>query len=77
MSKSTYQVTVIYPDRRSDFYDFWEKGLKENTKGEVLHSALVAQTVDIEAGSKKEAEALALKKYPGHSIDAESTKRLG
>jgi hypothetical protein len=77
MSKATYSVVVIREGRDKDYFNFWRHGLKTSASGEELHSDLVGFTEAVEAKNKQEAESLVKKMYPGLSIDAEATQRLG
>lgn len=77
MSKSTYHIVLVLPHRYSDYIDYWVNDRKENDQGEKLHPALLAVTITIEAKNKREAESLASKSHPGHTVDSKATKRLG
>lgn len=77
MAKSTYSVVVILPGRFQDYTDFWKRNLLVNEKGEHLHSGMLAIGVTVEARNKAEAEALARKQYPNHTIDSDATARMG
>ena len=77
MSKATYNVIAIHPGRRQDYMDFWKNGVKTNAKGEVLHPALLADSVTVDARNKEEAEALVRKSHPNYSIDSSATERIG
>lgn len=68
MSKSTYNVTVIREGREKDYRDFWDRGIRVNSDGEELHSALVGFTEMVEANNLDEAIAIVRKKHPGLTI---------
>lgn len=77
MSNSDYHVVAILPGRRSDYSDFWTKGVKVSASGEQLHSAMLAITVVKSARNKSEAERLVQENYPEHAIDTQATQKLG
>jgi hypothetical protein len=77
MSKASYEVVAILPDRYNDYMDFWTKEVKVNSRGEQLHSAMLAITEVVNAANKGEAERLVQKKYPKHTIDTAATRKLG
>ena len=64
-------------DVMSPYFDFWKNGVKKNSSGEELHSALVSFVEIVDAKNTKEAITLVQKKYPGQQIDAEATCCVG
>lgn len=77
MAKVMFTVVAIHPDRSTDYFDFWVRNKQSNDQGEELHPAMLSTTDMFEAHNKKEAEAMARKKYPGHTIDSAATERHG
>lgn len=75
MAKSTFSVLAIHPGRRADYAAF-KRGETHNQQGEMLHTDLLAMTVETEANSKSAAEAKVRAEYPRHSIDPTATQRL-
>ncbi len=68
---ATFSVTVIRKDRERDYISLLLG--KESAVSDGLHVESVFFTELIEAETKKEAEAIAKKKYPGNRIDAAAT----
>jgi hypothetical protein len=77
MVKRTYDVIAILPGRSKDYFDFWKRGRTVNKKGEMLHPALLAEPVMVDAKNKKDAESQVQKSHPKHSIDSAATVRIG
>ena len=77
MSKSTYKVTVIRAGRERDYRDFWDRGIKVNSDGEELHSALVGFTEVVEAKNLDEAIAIVRKKHPALTVARNHSAKIG
>lgn len=77
MSKASYSVVAILPGRYNNYMDFWTKEVKVNSRGEQLHSGMLAVIEVVSAANKSDAEQQVRKKYPKHTIDTAATKKLG
>ena len=77
MSKSTYEVIVIREGREKDYHDFWDRGIKVNSDGEELHSALVGFTEVVEAKNLNEAVAIVQKKHPALTVARDHSGKIG
>lgn len=75
MAKSMFEVVVIHKGRERDYYDFWIRNIRRNDSGEEINSALVGFVEFVEAKNSNEANLIVRKKYPGHQIDTQATKR--
>lgn len=63
MSKASYSVVAVLPGRYSDYMDFWTKEVKVNSRGEQLHSGMLAITGVVSAANKNDAEQQVREKY--------------
>ncbi len=77
MSKASYSVVAILPERYTDYKDFWTREVKVNSRGEQLHSGMLAITDVVSAANKSDAEQQVREKYPKHTIDTAATQKLG
>ena len=77
MSKSTYNITVTREGREKDYRDFWDRGIKVNSNGEELHSALVGFTKMVETKNLDEAIAIVQKKHPALTIARDHSAKIG
>ena len=77
MSKSSYSVVAVLPGRYNDYWDFWTKEVKVNSRGEELHPAMLAITEVVSAANKSDAEQEVREEYPDHTIDTAATQKLG
>lgn len=77
MSKTSYSIVAVLPGRHNDYLDFWTREVKVNSRGEQLHSAMLAITEVVSAANKSAAEQQVREKYPEHTIDTAATQKLG
>jgi len=77
MAKSTYSVTVIREGREKDYRDFWDHGIKINSKGEELHSDLVGFTEIVEAKNLNEAISIVREMHKGLTIARDHSSKIG
>lgn len=75
--KSTYTIAMIRQGRERDYRDFWEKNLKNNSKGEALDSDVVGFIETVDAKSLEEAISIAQRIHPGLTIVREYSSKLG
>ena len=68
---------MINKGREFDYRDFWNKNLKENTKGEELNSLLMGFDVFVDAKNLNEAISIVSKQYPENSIARENSSKVG
>ncbi|AUU93180.1 hypothetical protein PO654_26425 [Phytobacter diazotrophicus] len=77
MAKNRYSISLIRNERESDYFDFWEKGLKVNKLGESLHSDLVGFEVIVEASNLQEAISIVKEKHPCSTIVERYSSKVG
>lgn len=77
MSKASYSIVAVLPGRYNDYWDFWTREVKVNSRGEQLHSGMLAITEVVSAVNKSDAEQQVREKYPKRTIDTAATQKLG
>ncbi|MGA3281593.1 MAG: hypothetical protein ABSD50_11480 [Smithella sp.] len=77
MTKSTYSIAVIRKGREKDYRDFWDHGVKINSKGEKLHGDLVGFNEEVEAKNLNDAISIVQKMRPGLILAKDHSIKVG